>query len=384
MATLRADTPVIDGTISSHAAARASLAEVAPETNATGEPPPHASPLAVAPRSLGHTHGGPEALPAPPAEEEPPSWTARLLPFRCWRARSNAARLLALRVLLRVLALAALVALIRSFPGAAVAAGTAVLGWIHTHPSPFAELIFFGASSLFCAVSPTGYLPAVAAGIAFPPASAIPVTYASVLLGAALNVALVRGVCRRRREGAAAQPPPRFAARFEARGAALLTGALREAIAAQPVLMVALLRLPFLGNGALNYILSLHPHLPVAPMMAGNALGMALGSVLFPLAGAQVRSLGSMIAEGPGEGAARASALGWFFGILGVVALALGGASLVVRRALRRIAAARDAEKAAAAAEWAATCTACAAALAEGAGAVAPLPAPLQRKRRCL
>lgn len=170
-----------------------------------------------------------------------------------------------------------------------------------------------------------------------------------MLLGAALNVALVRGACAR--HGAAASPPSRLVSRYRERGAALLSGALREAIEAQPVAMVALLRLPFLGNGALNYVLSLHTGLPVTSMMAGNALGMVLGSVLFPLAGSQLRSLGSMIAQGPGEGAARDAALGWFFGILGVVMLALGGAALVVRRVTRRIVAEQGAQRAGAAAD---------------------------------
>ena len=272
------------------------------------------------------------------AAEEAPSWTARLLPSRRWRALSNTTRLLVLRVALRVAFLALLVGLIRAFPSAAMAAGSAVLSWIHTYPTPFAELIFFAASSLFCAVSPTGYLPALAAGIAFPPSSSIPITYTSVLLGAALNVALVRGLFLRRKAG-----PPRLVSRYKARGASLLSGALREAIAMHPVAMVALLRLPYLGNGALNYIFSLHRDLPLTPMMAGNAVGMALGSVLFPLAGSQVRSLGSMIAVGPGEGAARDAALGLFFGILVVVALSMGAATIVVRRVLRRIVAERAA-----------------------------------------
>jgi uncharacterized membrane protein YdjX (TVP38/TMEM64 family) len=317
-----------------------------------------------------------------------PTWTARLLPFSWWRALPNASRLFALRVLLRVAFLALLVALIRAFPDAAMTAGATVLGWIHSHPAPAPELIFFAAAALFCAVSPTGYLPAVAAGIAFPPAASIPITYGSVLLGAALNVALVRGACGWRGGGGAAAgaagagpppPPPRIAARYAARGAALLSGALRDAIAEYPILMVALLRLPFLGNGALNYVFSLHPLLPFAPMMAGNALGMALGSVLFPLAGSQVRSLGVMIAVGPGEGAARDAALGWFFGVLAVVALALAGAALVVRRVLRRIVAEKDAERAAGAAGLAGVaacaacaCAACAAACAACAAALAP------------
>jgi hypothetical protein len=44
---------------------------------------------------------------------------------------------------------------------------------------------FCAVASAFCAVSPTGYLPAVAAGIAFAPEASIPITYVAVSLAMA-------------------------------------------------------------------------------------------------------------------------------------------------------------------------------------------------------
>ena len=109
---------------------------------------------------------------------------------------------------------------------------------------------------------------------------------------------------------------------YESRGAELLgTGSLGPALDAYPIFMVTILRLPFLANGALNYILSMRSQLPVGKMLLGNALGFIPGSVLFPLAGAQLRSLGTMIASGPGEGAERDRVLGTFFGVMGAVGI---------------------------------------------------------------
>ena len=61
--------------------------------------------------------------------------------------------------------------------------------------------------------------------------------------------------------------------------------------------MTVLVRLPFLANGALNYVLSLGP-LPAAPLLAGSAIGLAPGAALFALAGGQARSVLAMIVAG--------------------------------------------------------------------------------------
>ena len=267
----------------------------------------------------GHSHG----------DEDSRCSTASLLPCACWRERPTT-RAVFLRVALRLIALTILIVLVRSFPGEAKAAGNVVLAWIHSLGSPASEFAFFGCATAFCALSPTGYLPAIAAGVAFPPAASIPITYTSVNLGALLNVAIVRGLCKRRL-------PRVLAAKYAGRGATLLgsTG-VASALRTQPVKMVALLRLPFLANGALNYIFSLHESLRVRDMVLGNAIGLALGSVLFPVAGAQIRSLGALLADGIGDNAARDVAIGWFAGISVVVLCALVAVVTLVKRVLAK------------------------------------------------
>ena len=245
-----------------------------------------------------------------------------------WRWRYSVARLA-----LRVAAVVTVALLVRVFPGAASAAGSAVLGSIHSLPGGWSAVAFCAAATAFCAVSPTGYLPAVAAGIAFAPEAAIPVTYVSMSLGALLNAALVRGACLGRL-------PPALRARYEARGEALLgTGSLGLALEAHPVGMVALLRMPFLANGALNYILSLKSSLPLWKMLLGNAIGFIPGSIIFPIAGAQVRSLGVLIANGAGDGAERDTTLGVFFGVAAAVLLASLATYTISKRLLQRLAA---------------------------------------------
>ena len=257
-----------------------------------------------------------------------------------WRWRYYIAR-----VALRIAALITIIVLVRTYPDVAAAAGTAVLAWIHSLQGIASPIAFCGVATLFCAVSPTGYLPAVAAGIAFAPEASIPITYISVNLGAALNMALVRGACLGRL-------PAGLRERYEARGEALLgTGALGLALDAHPVGMVALLRLPFLANGALNYILSMRSSLPAASVALGNALGFAPGSVIFPMAGAQIKSLGTMLAQGPGEGAQRDTTLGVFFGVCAAVLASGAVAYLVSKRLIGRLAREKAAREGAAAAE---------------------------------
>jgi hypothetical protein len=207
-------------------------------------------------------------------------------------------------------------------------------------------------------VSPTGYLPAVAAGITFPYEDAIPISYTSVLVGAALNLALVRGVLRQ---------SAWLRARCERRRARSGLSGLERALLAKPVRIVALLRLPFLGNGTLNYLLSMSPLAEtasgVASMMVGNAVGMAPGAVLFVVAGSQVRSLARVIVEGGGSPTA--------IGVLAAVIVAVLLSIVAVVILTRRVAAAERAATAAATAAAAAS----AAGSAEGASLAEAAPA---------
>lgn len=106
--------------------------------------------------------------------------------------------------------------------------------------------------------------------------------------------------------------------------------------------MTALLRLPFLANGALNYWLSFSP-LPAAPMALGNALGLAPGAVLFAIAGGQVRSLASIIAAGGAS--ASAGAIGVLVGVSLAVLVTLASVAVITQRVLAAEKAVLAAEK---------------------------------------
>ncbi len=274
----------------------------------------------------GHSHGGLMGM----LESAD---TSVLAPCLCWKDLSPTARAFILRTILRLIMLGVLIALVRSFPEVARAAGSAVLNWLSSLGSPRSEIAFCAAATLFCALSPTGYLPAVAAGIAYAPQASIPVTYVAVSAGALINTVIVRGLCSRRL-------PCTLQKKYEARGASLLGSVgLARAISAHPVKIVALLRCPFLGNGALNYILSLHRTLRVRDMALGNAIGFIPGSVLFPVAGAQLKSLGALLAGGEmTDSRARDAAIGWFVGISFVVGLCI----LCITRVIKNVLAAEQ------------------------------------------
>ena len=149
--------------------------------------------------------------------------------------------------------------------------------------------MFWAAATVFCAVSPTGYLPAVAAGVSFPPAIAVAVSYFSVTCGAALNLAMVRTVLRNSRFVDSRCGP-------RSRRATLLHG-LDAALERYPLRLTVLLRLPYLSNGVINYALALTA-VPARWLLLGSAIGLAPGAALFALAGAEVRSLTAMIVAG--------------------------------------------------------------------------------------
>lgn len=120
--------------------------------------------------------------------------------------------------------------------------------WIETLPPNAVIWVFLLMSTTFTALSPTGYLPTVLAGIVFSSRlRAWAVAYAQVNLGALLNAVLVRRLCRpmaqrmtRRRFGA-----------FH-----WLNNALRQPDYG-PVRVVALIRTPFLWGGFFNYLFAL-------------------------------------------------------------------------------------------------------------------------------
>lgn len=139
---------------------------------------------------------------------------------------------------------------------------------------------------------------------------------------------------------AAASPAPRR------RGAFAWIEGLEGALLKHPIRMVILLRLPFLSNGAMNYILSYSP-IPWLPMMIGNIIGMMPGSVLFAVGGSQVRSVAQLIANGPESAPA---AIGIFVGIVCVLIFSIITVIAVARRFAAKERAAAAAARTAAAA----------------------------------
>lgn len=298
------------------------------------------------------------------------------------------ARAVGIRVFARIMAVVAIIVILRLFPGELAAAGRAYLSWIHGFghvPGPF---VFFAVATTFCSVSPTGYFMNVAAGVTygdeaeFGPsgyAIAFVLSYLCTLCGSAVNLALVRGCMGRwrwlrRRFGqpdlplpptpgadepaavrgtekqavltpsvvdaptAAGVPPsvlepaPPVQPPRRTAGALRYIAGLETALRVHPMRIVILLRLPFLGNGALNYWLSfnsLGPRpIPILPMMLGNAIGMLPGSILFALLGRQIRSLASLIAWGTRD----PSTIAVFVGILLALLGSIGSVLWVARR----------------------------------------------------
>lgn len=120
--------------------------------------------------------------------------------------------------------------------------------WIETLPPNYVVWVFLLMSTTFTALSPTGYLPTVLAGIVFtsrPKAWAV--AYAQVNLGALLNAVLVRRVCR---------PLAQRMTRRRFGTFHWLNNALRQP-GYGSAKVVALIRTPFLWGGFFNYLFAL-------------------------------------------------------------------------------------------------------------------------------
>jgi hypothetical protein len=167
------------------------------------------------------------------------------LPPEKWY-KSRTFRIFVIRVVLRLVALAIFITILRIYGAFFRWVGNAYLDWIQGLGFVTGPVVFLIVAIAFCAVSPTGYLPSVMAGITFPYAAAIPISYLCVILGASLNIAAVRGLLFQWKW---------LDNRCSRKGGFMVAG-LERALAAQPIRIVALLRFPFLGNGTLNYILS--------------------------------------------------------------------------------------------------------------------------------
>lgn len=186
----------------------------------------------------------PDPVNTPPPPSDDTASSGRAPPEKWWRRRTL--RILAVRLLLRLVALAVFVTILRIFGSYFRLWGNAYLDWVHNLGTVTGPIVFLVVATAFCSVSPTGYLPSVMAGVTFSYAAAIPISYLCVVCGAMLNLVLVRWALRGWQW---------LRTRCMRRGGAAMSG-LELALAAHPIRIVALLRLPFLGNGTLNYVLS--------------------------------------------------------------------------------------------------------------------------------
>jgi uncharacterized membrane protein YdjX (TVP38/TMEM64 family) len=167
------------------------------------------------------------------------------------------------------------------------------LDWVEQQPKAAALTLFLLGATLFSAISPTGYLPTILAGASFGIVWGIPVAYLSVNLAAALNMLILR------RSSQCLRNTSCLKTRLEG------MNALSEMVEQhkQPVLIVALLRLPYLGSGVLNYLISLSS-VQAKHSVAGNALGFIPGAVLFTVLGGTARSLLRLVSAGEVDTAA--------------------------------------------------------------------------------
>ena len=291
-------------------------------------PPPDAAPLTSQ-----------HAVP-PPSDEEailPPHSLPlfdRACPFCAprWRKLSPSTRYIIVRVTFRVCTLILVVVLLREYSASARAVGATYLDWVRG-TGGLGLFVFILCATAFCALSPTGYLPAVLSGVTFPLSTAIPVSYGTVVVGAALNLALVRGLCLR---------STWLRARCTRR-AGTLSG-LETALATSTFRMATLLRLPFLGNGVLNYLFAFSTTLKAAPLLGASVVGSAPGAVLFALLGGQAGSLLSIITN---PSSASPTAIGVLVAVVVLCGAAIVGTLVITRRVLAKI----KAEAVAAAAE---------------------------------
>jgi uncharacterized membrane protein YdjX (TVP38/TMEM64 family) len=265
--------------------------------------------------------------PAPLNVDEANSSAEPVLP---WYKRP-ATKYVFLRVVMRLASIAAFVVLLKLFGATIKGWGNEYLAWIRTLGVVGGPLVFLVFATIFSGLSPTGYVPSVAAGITFPYEISIPLSYACTVLGSVFNLFLIRVVLKRitcfnnmsccLRCKRAKKPNRRRN---------WIAGIL-DALLLHPVRMTILVRLPFLGNGTLNYVLS-QSKLPAGPMMIGNCIGMLPGSIVFAVLGTQIRSLASMIAEGKAEPSAIAVMVVLFV----VCSLSLLGVIWTTRRVMKK------------------------------------------------
>lgn len=143
-------------------------------------------------------------------------------------------------------------------------------------------------ATVFCGFSPTGYAPSVVAGLTFGYAIGTPISYFIVNAGAIINLLWVRKAQYKLLQ------IPRLRRCFNER-----TGRIKGLdilLEKMPFKAVLLIRLPFMANGTMNYVLSLSK-VAWRPMLLGNLVGLLPGAIMFSVLGNQVTSLRKIISD---------------------------------------------------------------------------------------
>jgi len=192
-------------------------------------------------------------------------------------------RLILKRIVLRVIAIIIIIIMFHFLP---------MKQWIQAYLDSaervkpgWRELYYIAGATTFHALSPTGYLPTVLAGITFSHLyEAWPVAYISVTLGAAINLLIVRKCFKR----IALLVTKRKIDGFKF---------LQKMINAKPFTTVFIFRCPYLYVGLANYLFALS-NIEAKVYLIANAIGFLPGSFLFVLLGYNARNLFQMVSQG--------------------------------------------------------------------------------------
>lgn len=153
--------------------------------------------------------------------------------------------------------------------------------------SPFAFII---VASLWCGISPMGYLPTIIAGVTFEWYLSPLLAYLSINIGGLINIIWIRKVILKY------QCCVRIFRTLMGDKLGKISY-LENIISANPVLTVILIRLPYLNNGLVNYLLSLSS-VSYRDNFIGNCVGFIPGSIVFSILGSQMRSLLKIVYQG--------------------------------------------------------------------------------------
>jgi len=154
-------------------------------------------------------------------------------------------------------------------------------------------ILFCIVASLYCGISPMGYLPTLLSGITFEWYIAPILSYVSVNIGSCINMLFVRNIVLRYQCCQCL-----FKCMLGEKMGKI--SYLEHALVLQPIKIVMLARFPYVSNGLFNYLFSLSS-IPMKYYIIGNAIGFIPGSIMFSIFGTQLRSLATIITDGVGS-----------------------------------------------------------------------------------